>query len=187
MPWREVPTWQNVTLQRVPIQWKTELSHQSLSLCIAFLLRLPASGIHRIAMRISTRLRTTVPGLGTALQQCQCRAVSTTHGHDQARTQRRAELATKINQTLKDDKHAAQVELRPDTKTVSTPVGDLPISPVMDPAWMEAKERFKTPKAKQTKGKDGGRFRKKLFLNPYGSSFLVIAQHHPTHFVGRRD
>ncbi|ROT39885.1 hypothetical protein SODALDRAFT_349989, partial [Sodiomyces alkalinus F11] len=125
----------------------------------------------KTAMRISARLRTTVPGLGTTLQPCQCRAISIQHGdaHNQARGHRRAELAARINQSLKDDEHGNQLELHSNTKTVSTPVGDLPISPVMDPAWMEAKERFKTPKAKpkQTKGKDGGRFRKKLFLNPY--------------------
>lgn len=51
-----------------------------------------------------------------------------------------------------------------DKKTVTTAVGSLPISPIMDPAWMKAGRREK----KRDPGNISGQFRKKLSNNPFG-------------------
>ncbi|KAL6407863.1 hypothetical protein AUP68_08888 [Ilyonectria robusta] len=52
-----------------------------------------------------------------------------------------------------------------DKKTVTTAVGSLPISPIMDPAWMKAGRREK----KRDPGNISGQFRKKLSNNPFES------------------
>merc|ERR1712000_210417 len=51
----------------------------------------------------------------------------------------------------------------PDQKKVSTPAGELPLSPVFDPAWIKSRRRERKPAGAPV----SGRFRKKLVLNPY--------------------
>jgi hypothetical protein len=54
----------------------------------------------------------------------------------------------------------------PDQKKILTPAGELPISPVFDPAWIKSRRRERKPAGAQVTG----RFRKKLISNPYGTS-----------------
>lgn len=78
-------------------------------------------------------------------------------------------LADKFNHGLGTDGDGNPLTINWQDKTVSTAIGDLPISPVMDPNFAEAKGRYRQPKPKQQTG--GGlkeRLRKKLRNNPYG-------------------
>lgn len=76
-------------------------------------------------------------------------------------------LLEKIEKGLGDDGRRIPLRIEPASKTISTPYGSLPISPLMDPAWIEARGRFRTgkPGAK----KPVGRFRRLLSRNPYGT------------------
>lgn len=56
-----------------------------------------------------------------------------------------------------------------DKKTVTTAVGSLPISPIMDPAWMKAGRREK----KRDPGNISGQFRKKLSNNPFAMALMT--------------
>ncbi|KAG8160622.1 hypothetical protein KVR01_008886 [Diaporthe batatas] len=56
-------------------------------------------------------------------------------------------------------------EVNLDDKTIQTPAGNLPISPLLDPAWREARQRKKT-KATPDK-KSHNRFQRQLRQNPY--------------------
>jgi hypothetical protein len=53
-----------------------------------------------------------------------------------------------------------------DNKTITTAVGDLPLSPIMDPSYWEATTRHQAPKAKEGKAQNSveRQFRK----NPFG-------------------
>lgn len=90
-----------------------------------------------------------------------------------------AVLLEKIEKGLGDDGHGNSLRIDPASKTIPTPDGSIPISPLMDPAWIEARGRFRTgkPRAK----KPVGRFRELLSRNPYGTlrswssqNFLLI-------------
>lgn len=81
----------------------------------------------------------------------------------------KAALATEalkkhVESGLGTDKGRGNSVLDVEKKTLSTPVGDLPISPLFDPEWMKARRRQR----KDNPGKPTGRFRKKLANNPYG-------------------
>ncbi|KAM0274883.1 hypothetical protein ACHAQH_007772 [Verticillium albo-atrum] len=104
------------------------------------------------------------------LSQCQCRHASTARP---SRAETRAALAAQVDRALQADEHGATLKLHPESKTIETVVGDLPISPVMDPAWMEARRRFRMPKAKTPSHTCVGRFRKKLYLNPYAQALAT--------------
>ncbi|POS79365.1 hypothetical protein DHEL01_v202250 [Diaporthe helianthi] len=56
-------------------------------------------------------------------------------------------------------------EVNVDDKTIQTPAGNLPISPLLDPTWQEARQRKKT-KALPDK-KSHNRFQRQLRQNPY--------------------
>lgn len=63
------------------------------------------------------------------------------------------------------------LEIDPDSKTIATAVGTLPISPVMDPSWREARERHKGHKPPPD-WKKKNRFQKAMATNPYGEMML---------------
>lgn len=73
-------------------------------------------------------------------------------------------LLNQVESGLGKDAHGNPVTIDADAKTVRTAIGNLPISPVMDPAWMQARRRSVKNKAT----KPTGRFRRKLANNPYG-------------------
>ncbi|KAJ4302067.1 hypothetical protein N0V88_002203 [Collariella sp. IMI 366227] len=69
------------------------------------------------------------------------------------------------------------VEIDPKKKTVTTAVGNLPISPLMDPSFHEARQRFQKPKPKPAKSKyPTTKFQRKLARNPYGPSAYVLSR-----------
>lgn len=57
-------------------------------------------------------------------------------------------------------------ELNPGEKTIETAVGSLPISPLLDPSWRQARQRKKTKRPADNKGQN--RFRRRMEENPYG-------------------
>lgn len=80
-------------------------------------------------------------------------------------------LAAKLSSSLGGDEHGNALALDTTSKKINTPAGELPISPVMDPDWIEARQRFKTPKPKATTtAASMGRFRKKLAQNPFAQA-----------------
>ncbi|UKZ83862.1 hypothetical protein TrVFT333_011676 [Trichoderma virens FT-333] len=66
------------------------------------------------------------------------------HSYDKASLTREA-LLQKVEAGLGRDADGESLKVNPEAKTISTAAGDLPISPIFDPAWMQA--RRKTAKA----------------------------------------
>ncbi|KAK7446419.1 hypothetical protein CaCOL14_010829 [Colletotrichum acutatum] len=63
------------------------------------------------------------------------------------RAEERQEHFTKrIQEVLGHDEIAKDVQIDKENKKVRTSAGDLPISPVMDPVWMDVRTRYRTPK-----------------------------------------
>lgn len=55
-----------------------------------------------------------------------------------------------------------------ENKTIKTPAGDLPISPLMDPTFHEAKMKYKMPKAPESSVYKKVKWRRALDRNPWG-------------------
>lgn len=87
------------------------------------------------------------------------------HSYDKASLTKEA-LLQKVEAGLGHDADGKSLKLNPETKTVSTAAGDLPISPIFDPAWMQARRKT----AKSAPGPPLGRFRRKLANNPFGTA-----------------
>ncbi|KAK1496434.1 hypothetical protein CCUS01_02781 [Colletotrichum cuscutae] len=60
--------------------------------------------------------------------------------------ERQAHFAKRIQEVLGHDGIAKDVRIDKKNKKVKTSAGDLPISPVMDPVWMDVRTRYRTPK-----------------------------------------
>lgn len=123
-------------------------------------------------MTTASRIRPATRGLGNAVRCWQCRFASSKAEQAEAR----AAFAAKVTESLRGDEHGDTLTLKPEVKRIQTAAGDLPISPLMDPEWMEATSRHKTPKPKAKSAlQKNGRFRKKLLMNPYGQSLASYA------------
>ncbi|GKT94920.1 esterase-like protein [Colletotrichum tofieldiae] len=141
-------------------------------------------------MNRCTALRPLSRPLGRAPTQfCQCRQKSEGFSERPSPFFRRHEFARKTEKGLKG--YDKKLKVDSINKTVGTSVGDLPISPVMDPRWMEARTRYRTPKPRRPKDVlPAGRFRKKLEANPYALAlstpvrFCPVSQTHlPKYFL----
>ncbi len=78
-------------------------------------------------------------------------------------------LRDRIAGRIREDKYGDEVQINPETKTVSTASGELPMSPLFDPAWIKARRRVK----KEEPSIPSGRFRKKLAKNPFGMAAIL--------------
>ncbi|KAI5468073.1 Alpha/Beta hydrolase protein [Mariannaea sp. PMI_226] len=78
-------------------------------------------------------------------------------------------LLEQIESQLGDDLDGKPMRIDPDAKTVNTAAGSLPISPIMDPAWIKSKRRPR----KNDPGKISGQFRKKLSNNPFAEALMT--------------
>ncbi|KAF4967461.1 hypothetical protein FSARC_4984 [Fusarium sarcochroum] len=78
-------------------------------------------------------------------------------------------LLRQVESKLGQNARGQPIKVDPDSKTIETDSGSLPISPVMDPAWMKARRRQK----KEPAGKISGQFRKKLSNNPYAQALIT--------------
>jgi hypothetical protein len=58
-------------------------------------------------------------------------------------------------------------EVNLDDKTIQTPVGNLPISPLLNPKWREARQRKKTKPPPDKKNQN--RLQRQVRENPYGA------------------
>ncbi|KAH6603246.1 hypothetical protein Trco_008021 [Trichoderma cornu-damae] len=81
-------------------------------------------------------------------------------------------LLQKVEAGLGGDADGESLKVNAEARTISTAAGDLPISPIFDPAWMQARRKA----AKTAAGPPLGRFRRKLANNPF--DFELIK--HPT-------
>ncbi|KAG6055810.1 hypothetical protein E4U17_002718 [Claviceps sp. LM77 group G4] len=78
-------------------------------------------------------------------------------------------LQKQVEAALKDGTDGDDIRLNPETKTIKTAAGDLPISPIFDIDWMKARRRQRKDEA----DKPIGRFRKKLTNNPYAQALAT--------------
>ncbi|WDK23147.1 hypothetical protein CGRA01v4_14438 [Colletotrichum graminicola] len=118
-------------------------------------------------MKRCTAARPLLRSTGSAPTQfCQCRQKSEGFAEKPSPFFRRHEFARRTEKGLRGYDQKLKVDSM--NKTIGTSVGDLPISPVMDPRWMEARTRYRAPKPRRPKDVlPAGRFRKKLEANPY--------------------
>ena len=80
---------------------------------------------------------------------------------------------TKHSIKLTDEGYSA-IPIDTETKTVRTIAGELPLSPMMDPSFHEAKQRFRKPKPRISPYKPT-KFQRHLIRNPYGTSTHPIS------------
>ncbi|KAJ4263025.1 hypothetical protein NW762_006638 [Fusarium torreyae] len=78
-------------------------------------------------------------------------------------------LLRQVESKLGRNASGQPIKVDPDRKTIETDSGSLPISPLMDPAWMKARRRQR----KEPAGKISGQFRKKLSNNPYAQALIT--------------
>ena len=81
----------------------------------------------------------------------------------------RTPVLQSVQESLRRDEEAGALKVDPERKTVSAAGAELPLSPVMDPEFLEASQKFRVPKS-GPKGEPAGRFRKLLAENVYGPS-----------------
>jgi hypothetical protein len=62
-------------------------------------------------------------------------------------------------------KAGKRVKINPESRTIKTDAGELPISPMMDPGWINKRRRPKKAEPTQI----SGNFRINLSNNPYGT------------------
>ncbi|KAL7953097.1 Alpha/Beta hydrolase protein [Trichoderma compactum] len=97
------------------------------------------------------------------------------HSYDKASLTREA-LLRKVEAGLGRDTDGDSLKVDPEAKTISTAAGDLPISPIFDPAWMQARRRT----AKAAPGPPLGRFRRKLANNPFAQALATPIRRCPS-------
>lgn len=78
-------------------------------------------------------------------------------------------LLQKVEAGLGRDADGKPLKIDAEAKTISTAVGNLPISPIFDPAWMQARRKV----AKAAPGPPLGRFRRKLANNPFAQALAT--------------
>lgn len=77
-------------------------------------------------------------------------------------------LLEQVESQLGNNVDGTPIRVDTDAKTVGTAAGALPISPLMDPAWIKGKRRA----TKNRPTTVSGQFRKKLSNNPFGRIVL---------------
>ncbi|KAK5995969.1 hypothetical protein PT974_04389 [Cladobotryum mycophilum] len=88
-------------------------------------------------------------------------------------------LLQKVEASLGEDVDGKQLKIDTDAKTITTAAGDLPISPLFDPAWMNARRQA----GKAESGPPTGRFRRKLANNPFARSLATPIRKCPNTLV----
>ncbi|KAL7812115.1 hypothetical protein V8C44DRAFT_90178 [Trichoderma aethiopicum] len=116
----------------------------------------------RQAMRRCTALRPSSFGASNPHQ------AKRWHTYDKAALTKEA-LLQKVEAGLGHDADGKPLKIDAEAKTISTAAGDLPISPIFDPAWMQARRKT----AKAAPGPPLGRFRRKLAHNPFAQALAT--------------
>ncbi|KAL6854502.1 hypothetical protein J3F83DRAFT_754741 [Trichoderma novae-zelandiae] len=122
----------------------------------------------RQAMRRCTALRPSSFGT-SSLRQAQ-----RWHSYDKASLTKEA-LLQKVEAGLGRDADGKPLKIDAEAKTISTAAGNLPISPIFDPAWMQARRKT----AKAAPGPPLGRFRRKLANNPFAQALATPVRRCP--------
>lgn len=99
-------------------------------------------------------------------------------------------LLAKVGARLNDDEYGTKITLDAKSKTISTDSGELPMSPLFDPAWIKSRRRA----AKEPPRPATGQFQKHLRKNPYAQALAtpmrfcpVTKTHQPRYFLQRFD
>jgi hypothetical protein len=81
------------------------------------------------------------------------------------------------NALAASDDGYSNVQINPESKTVTTAVGELPISPLMDPAFHKARQKFTKPKPQRQEHKLT-KFQRQLARSPYGNApYSPVTRH----------
>jgi len=88
-------------------------------------------------------------------------------------TKKEPHMLRQLREMREHDEKDGKFRIDSEKKVVLTDVGNLPMSPVMDPAWADAVGRPKASKPRPS-GKPVGRFRKLLSQNIYGATYLRV-------------
>ncbi|KAK4669541.1 uncharacterized protein QC763_203910 [Podospora pseudopauciseta] len=81
-------------------------------------------------------------------------------------TRREAEDSRDNDEKSAYERSVESLNIDPENKTVTTVVGNLPLSPIMDPEFHEARNNFTKPKPKHA-ARPKDKFRRQLERNPY--------------------
>ncbi|TQV91168.1 hypothetical protein V2A60_009358 [Cordyceps javanica] len=99
-------------------------------------------------------------------------------------------LLEKVNARLNDDEYGKEITLDVKNKTISTASGELPMSPLFDPAWIKSRRR----QAKEAPRPATGQFQKHLRKNPFAQALAtpmrycpITKTHQPRYFLQRFD
>ncbi|KAM3559857.1 hypothetical protein ARSEF4850_003917 [Beauveria asiatica] len=98
-------------------------------------------------------------------------------------------LLEKVGARLNEDEYGEKIEIDAKNKTISTEGGELPMSPLFDPAWIKSRRR----QAKEAP-RPGGQFQKHLQRNPFAQALAtplrlcaVTKTQQPRYFMQRFD
>ncbi|KAF5663211.1 hypothetical protein FHETE_7591 [Fusarium heterosporum] len=78
-------------------------------------------------------------------------------------------ILEQIESELGRMRNGKRVKVNPESRTIKTDAGELPISPMMDPNWISKRRRHE----KAVPSKISGVFRKKLSNNPYAQALMT--------------
>ncbi|KAM0354277.1 hypothetical protein ACHAPU_001321 [Fusarium lateritium] len=78
-------------------------------------------------------------------------------------------ILEQIESELGRMRNGKRVKVNPESRTIKTDAGELPISPMMDPHWISKRRRHE----KAEPSKISGVFRKKLSNNPYAQALMT--------------
>ncbi|TWU77632.1 hypothetical protein ED733_008021 [Metarhizium rileyi] len=78
-------------------------------------------------------------------------------------------LKQRVESGFETESGDSNISLDSEKKIISTSIGDLPLSPLFDPDWIQARRRQRKPNP----SKPTGRFRKKLANNPYAQALAT--------------
>ncbi|OAQ98434.1 hypothetical protein LLEC1_02578 [Akanthomyces lecanii] len=99
-------------------------------------------------------------------------------------------LLEKVGARLNDDEYGQKITLDAKKKTIHTDSGELPMSPLFDPAWIKSRKR----QTKEPPRPANGQFQKHLERNPFARALAtpmrycaVTKTHQPRYFLQRFD
>ncbi|KAJ8124105.1 hypothetical protein O1611_g9438 [Lasiodiplodia mahajangana] len=113
---------------------------------------------------------TALPWRGASISQQRCRYCPwmqiLRHASTEGRRNHASPIVTQTDATHPDP------DIDQGNKTIATPVGDLPLSPIMDPSYWEATTRHQVPK--QKKGKAQNSVERQFRKNAFGTCCLEL-------------
>jgi hypothetical protein len=120
------------------------------------------------------------PSADVSCQSCRCLSQSSQSGTAASPFRHDGDREQKARRPGLPEELADRADL--ERKTIRTPVGDLPLSPLMDPTFHEARMKYKMPKAPESSVYKKVKWRRQLDRNPWGqfiSKTIDLLNHRP--------